>query len=114
MMQEECCPPPDCCDMRGMLSFLILFLLSKRRMYGLELAGEIGRRKAEAPNPGTLYPALKSLEGQGLIRGSVQGKTKSYRLTPKGRRELGDAARYFYQAYADIVDEVRLGIFAGG
>jgi PadR family transcriptional regulator PadR len=113
-MQEACCPPPACCDMRGMLSFLILYLLSKREMYGLELAEEIGRRKAEIPNPGTIYPALKALEARGLIRGSLRGKTRAYRLTPRGRRELADAARYFYQAYADIVDDVRRGLIAGG
>jgi DNA-binding PadR family transcriptional regulator len=108
-MVEECCPPPSCCDMRGMLSFLILFLLSKKEMYGMELAEGIGRRKAEVPNPGTLYPALKGLEAQGLIKGYVRGKNKYYRLTPKGERELAEASRYFYQAYADVIDEVRRG-----
>ena len=50
-----------CCDMRGMLSFLILFLLSKKPMCGSELAKEIGKRKGETPSPGTIYPALKAL-----------------------------------------------------
>jgi DNA-binding PadR family transcriptional regulator len=30
-----------CCDMRGMLGFLILFLLSKKPMHGQEIADEI-------------------------------------------------------------------------
>ena len=34
-----------CCDMRGMLGFLILFLLSKKPMHGQELAG---RRKTQS------------------------------------------------------------------
>ena len=50
-----------CCDMRGMLGFLILFLLSKKSMHGQELADEIAKRKGEKPSPGTIYPALKSL-----------------------------------------------------
>jgi len=45
-----------CCDMRGMLGFLILFLLSKKPMHGQELAEEIARRKGEKPSPGTIYP----------------------------------------------------------
>ena len=45
-----------CCDMRGMLGFLILFLLSKKPMHGQELADEITRRKGEKPSPGTIYP----------------------------------------------------------
>jgi DNA-binding PadR family transcriptional regulator len=35
----------NCCDMRGMLGFLILFLLSKKPIHGQELATEIGNRK---------------------------------------------------------------------
>ena len=54
-----------CCDMRGMLGFLILFLLSKKPMHGQELADEITRRKGEKPSPGTIYPALKKLREMG-------------------------------------------------
>jgi len=49
------------CDMRGMLGFLILFLLSKKPMHGQEIADEIAKRKGEKPSPGTIYPALKNL-----------------------------------------------------
>ena len=58
---------PYCCDMRGMLGFLILFLLSKKSMHGQELAEEIARRKGERPSPGTIYPALKGLREMGFI-----------------------------------------------
>ena len=59
----------DCyCDMRGMLSFLILFLLSKKEMNGQELAEELEKRKGEKPSPGTIYPALKNLREAGLIK----------------------------------------------
>lgn len=101
----ECCRPPDCCDMRGMLSFLILHLLSKRRMYGSEIAVEIAKRKAEKPNPGTLYPALRYMEKRGLIESSKEGKTKYYKLTPAGKEGLRQAKEYFVQAYGDIVLE---------
>ena len=57
-----------CCDMRGMLSFLILFLLSKKPMHGQELANELRKRKGDKPSPGTIYPALKCLKEAGLIR----------------------------------------------
>src|SRR5580700_4832215 len=61
------------CDMRGMLSFMILWLLSKRPMYGQELAAEIGKRRGEKPNPGTIYPALKDLASRGMIRAHLEG-----------------------------------------
>lgn len=91
--------------MRGLLSFLILHLLSKRKMYGMEIAEEIALRKAEKPNPGTLYPTLKQLETRGLIESSKEGKTKYYKLTPSGREGLKSAKEFFIQAYADIVLE---------
>ncbi len=101
----ECCRPPDCCDMRGMLSFLILHLLSKRKMYGSEIAAEIAKRKADKPNPGTLYPALSYMESRGLIESTREGKTKYYKLTPAGKEGLRQAKEFFVQAYGDIVLE---------
>jgi len=91
--------------MRGLLSFLILHLLNKKRMNGSEIAVEIARRKAERPNPGTLYPTLKQLEARGLIKSAKKGNAKFYRLTPAGREGLRSAKEFFIQAYADIVLE---------
>ena len=91
--------------MRGLLSFLILHLLSKRRMYGTEIAEEIALRKAEKPNPGTLYPTLKQLEARGLIESAQKGNMKYYKLTPAGREGLRSAKEFFIQAYADIILE---------
>ena len=96
-MGEECC-----CDMRGMLSFLILFLLSKKPMHGQELADEIGKRKGGKPSPGTIYPALKALKEAGLIKEKKTGKTIVYALTPGGRTGLEKAKRYFCRAFMDV------------
>ncbi|MDQ6668084.1 MAG: PadR family transcriptional regulator, partial [Thermoproteota archaeon] len=71
----------NCCDMRGMLGFLILFLLSNKSMYGQELADEIAKRKGGKPSPGTIYPALKSLREMGFINSEEkEGKTIVYSL----------------------------------
>ena len=102
-IEVECCQPPACCDMRGLLSFLILHLLSKKRMYGVEIADEIAKRKAEKPNPGTLYPTLKSLENKGLIESSKEGNSRYYKITPAGKEGLEQAKEFFIQAYGDIV-----------
>ena len=104
-IEVECCQPPACCDMRGLLSFLILHLLSKKRMYGVEIADEIAKRKAEKPNPGTLYPTLKSLENKGLIESSKEGNSRYYKITPAGKEGLEQAKEFFVQAYGDIVLE---------
>ena len=95
--------------MRGYLSFSILFLLGRKEMYGSEIAAELARRRFDRPNPGTIYPALKDLQANGLIRRAGKGAKKFYRLTREGRTGLREAARFFVQAYGDVVDDFRAG-----
>ncbi len=90
--------------MRGMLSFMVLFLLSKRSMYGQEIAEEIGRRKGEKPNPGTIYPALKDLSAKGLVDVKRDGRRTVYDLTRDGRKVFNQARELFIKAYADVID----------
>jgi DNA-binding PadR family transcriptional regulator len=94
-----------CCDMRGMLGFLILFLLSKKPMHGQELAEEIARRKGEKPSPGTIYPALKSLREVGFIINSndeKQGKTIVYTLTERGKKALKISKTRFIRTFLGV------------
>lgn len=93
-----------CCDMRGMLSFMLLWLLSKRPMYGQELAIEIAKRRGEKPNPGTIYPALKDLRKHGLVKLSHDGRKTVYELTQEGRSGLAQAQEYFNRAFREIFD----------
>ncbi len=90
------------CDMRGMLSFTILWLLSTRPMYGQELATEIGKRRGDKPNPGTIYPALKDLSGRRLIKAHLEGRNNVYELTDQGRSSLEKALKYFDKAFGEI------------
>ena len=99
---DECCPP-DCCDMRGMLSFQILWELSKKPMNGAELAEQIGLRRGSTPTPGTIYPALKELSQKGLIRGEKEGRQIIYTLTKEGRDGLEVATQYFYRVFNEII-----------
>jgi PadR family transcriptional regulator, regulatory protein PadR len=96
------------CDMRGMLSFTILWLLSKRPMYGQELAMEIGKRRGDKPNPGTIYPALKDLAAHRLIEASPQGRNSVYALTKEGRSTLERSKVYFERAFGDIFNEMKV------
>src|SRR5712692_7211983 len=96
--------PAEMCDMRGMLSFTILWLLSVRPMYGQELATEIGKRRGEKPNPGTIYPALKDLASNGMIKAHLEGRNQVYELTQRGRVGLSKALEYFRKAFGEIFD----------
>ena len=106
MTTENCnACPPDCCDMRGMLSFMILWLLAKKSMYGQELAKEIGKRKGAKPNPGTIYPALKELKKRGLIESDKKGRVTTYQITEAGREGFHLACEYFFRAFGEIFQE---------
>ena len=103
-MRDECG-----CDMRGMLSFYILWLLSKRPMHGEELAEEIGKRRGDKPKAGTIYPALKDLKENRLIKGDKRGKLIVYSLTQDGRRAARDSMKYFFRAFGDILEGYKKG-----
>ncbi len=93
------------CDMRGMLSFQILFLLSKSSLCGEELAKELEKRRGEKPKAGTIYPALKDLSERGLIIGEKSGKTIVYSLTDSGKKAITEAKAYFCRCFGDILSE---------
>jgi PadR family transcriptional regulator, regulatory protein PadR len=88
--------------MRGMLSFMILWHLSTRPMYGQEIAAEIGKRRGDKPNPGTIYPALKELASHGLIKRRAEGRNIVYSITEDGRISFSKALDYFQRAFGEI------------
>jgi DNA-binding PadR family transcriptional regulator len=89
--------------MKGFLSFLILWLISKKSMTGTEIASELEKRRGHKPSPGTVYPVLKDLKDKGLL--SVDDN-KRYSLTKKGRKELDIHINTFFETFCDI-DEMR-------
>jgi PadR family transcriptional regulator PadR len=93
----------ECCDMRGLLGFLILFLLSKKPMHGQEIANELAKRRGEKPSPGTIYPALKSLKDLGFLSEEKEGKTITYGLSPKGEKALEIAKKRFTRTFLGLI-----------
>lgn len=92
----------NCCDMRGMLSFLILFLLSKKPMCGQEIADELEKRKGMRPSPGTIYPALKCLKEDSFVSEKKEGKMIIYRLTSKGEDVFKNSRQIFCRIFRDV------------
>ena len=87
---------------RGFLRLYILMLLAKEPHSGYSVIQTIEEKTEGAwrPGPGTMYPRLKSLVKEGLVRaagqdgrGKARGKSKTYSLTPKGRRRLDEVKR---------------------
>lgn len=91
--------------MRGMLSFLILWVLSKKSMYGEEIAKELGKMKGGKPTPGTIYPALKQLRKNGMIISHNEGRKVIYSLTEAGQKATQEAVDYFCIAFGPIFIE---------
>lgn len=81
--------------LKGTLALLILSLLSRRSMYGYELAATVHRDTdgAFTWREGSLYPSLHKLEQAGWIVGEWEEretgrKRRYYRLTRQGRAAL--------------------------
>ena len=105
-MAEESRPElPDCCDMRGLLSFYILWLLSRKPMNGQEISEELRKRRGTKPTAGTIYPALKGLRKKGLVEMERKGRTTMYTLSEDGREGLEIACKYFCSAFGEIFKE---------
>lgn len=71
---------------RGLRTW-ILVLLTKQPMNGVEImdAMESGSRGWWRPSPGSVYPMLEQLKGEGLIK--KRDSDGKYEVTPQGREE---------------------------
>ena len=87
------------CRPKGFLSFLILWLVSKRSMTGAEIALELERRKGRKPSPGTIYPVLKNMKENQLLS---MDENKRYTLTVKGQKNLEAHLDAFIRTFYDI------------
>jgi PadR family transcriptional regulator PadR len=74
-------------------------------MYGGEISEELQKLRGNKPNPGTLYPALKSLTEAGLVVNVEQGRKKVYELTPQGKEGIESAVQAFYTMYGPIIED---------
>lgn len=94
------------------MGLLLLGLISRREMYGYELLAEL-RRQTDAVvdlPEGTVYPALRRLERQGLISGhwvevGEAPRRRYYALTSDGERALASGRRDWrrFVAAADTI-----------
>jgi PadR family transcriptional regulator len=97
---------------KGSTEMLILSLLEARARHGYEIGKLIeqrsrGKLKFALPS---LYPKLLHLENRGLIKGRWVEKAGErqrcyYKLTPAGRRVLGEQRRT-WKAYIAAINEV--------
>jgi DNA-binding PadR family transcriptional regulator len=79
---------------RDVFPLLVLHLIARERQYGNRLIEEIERitEGVISANPNTIYPLLRELEAQGMIKGDWEHPDRRtrryYSITAPGRREL--------------------------
>lgn len=109
---------------RGILTFYVLHSLKEKPKSGYEILAEIKEKTQGTwtPSKGTLYPLLKNLEEEGLIKLShTEKRSKNiYRLTIKGqrmlfilrdkRKEVGERFLQFRNLLGDIITEENINI----
>ena len=91
------------CELRGYLSYLILWILHKQKMNGAEIIRELENRRGSKPSCGTIYPSLKDLKNKELIG---LDENKKYSLTSKGKKELKEECKFFCNIFHDA-EEMR-------
>src|ERR1700691_3481983 len=71
---------------RGDIRTAALLLLAEEPRNGYQIMQEVQERSGGvwSPSPGSVYPALQQLEGEGLIRSEEIDGRKLLRLTPEG------------------------------
>lgn len=81
--------------MKGSIEILILSVISRQDTYGYEIIQHLKRNSGDnySMSEGTLYPALKRLEGKGYLQSywgesEEGGRRKFYRFTEKGHTQL--------------------------
>lgn len=91
--------------LKGTLSLLILSLLSRKPMYGYEIAATVHRDTdgAFTWREGSLYPSLHKLEADGFIVGEWEEKEtgrkrRYYHITKKGLAALKEKV----QSWTDL------------
>jgi len=92
---------------RNPLRTIVLHLLKRRPMSGIEVIKEIERMSLGTwrPSPGAIYPLLRGLEEDGLVTHVEEKGRKIYRLTDKGEREASIAGFVFPPLdLPDVVD----------
>ncbi len=98
--------------MKGDMPALVLAVLAEEPSHGYAIARNIERQSRQAfqMNEGTLYPTLRTLEQDGLVKGDWEVQPsgparKVYSITERGRGEL-TKRRTEWEEYAQTMQVI--------
>lgn len=86
---------------KGGFRMLVLRALIERPMYGYELIKALEDRFQGfyRPSAGAVYPALRSLQRQGLVAVRGSERRKTYHITAKGKAYLRDQREEMHRQF---------------
>ncbi|MDO5835508.1 MAG: PadR family transcriptional regulator [Methanobacterium sp.] len=91
----------------GFIRLHILYHASKEEIYGVQMMQKLKNHGYDI-SPGTMYPILHSLEGEGFLKSrkiNVQGKIrKYYKITSDGYKVLNESRKKTLELVNEIMD----------
>jgi DNA-binding PadR family transcriptional regulator len=112
---------------KGLLRYYILHKIAQKPIHGYEIIQDIDSKTEGAwrPGAGSLYPILKKLVSEGLIKAepepSAEATRRVYQITPKGVDSLAHAKEMFAnfqqrfgslrRLFIDLIDPENLATF---
>lgn len=90
-------------QLRGPLSFLILWIIYKKSSRGCDITQELKKRRGNRPSPGTVYPILKDLVEKKSLH---VDKNLFYTITQKGEKDIIKGCKHLSEVFYDF-DEMK-------
>jgi len=89
---------------KGFLKFHILGVLKSGPTHGYDIMHRISHHTGHVwrPSPGSMYPALESLESGGYITCQGDGRRKIYSLTPKGENIMDQVQKKQQEQFQEM------------
>ena len=89
---------------KGFLKFHILGVLKSGPTHGYDIMHRISHHTGHVwrPSPGSMYPALESLETEGFITCQGDGRRKVYSLTPKGENIMDQVQKKQQEQFLEM------------
>jgi len=96
---------------RGDIRAGILALLAEQPRHGYEIIRELAERSDGAwrASPGSIYPTLKKLAHEGLVRADSGGGRRVFELTDTGRAYVAEHAEELAAPWDGLADDLDAG-----